>query len=85
MAETCFADYDFLRELGLEEYNNGCTDGNWIASGTDIDCLNPTTGKVIAKVKQGTVENYESCLAAAEAARKEWWSTPAPQRGEIVR
>ena len=85
MADLCYDDFDFLKELGLEPVNNGCTNGEWIGEGTEIPCINPTTGKTIAMVKQGTIENYETILASAEEARKIWWATPAPQRGEIVR
>lgn len=45
----------------------------------------PANGEVIAEVRQGTVEDYEKCVAEAQEAWKTWVDIPAPKRGEIVR
>jgi hypothetical protein len=36
-------------------------------------------------VTTGTVEDFESCVKAAEEAWKVWAEIPAPKRGDIVR
>lgn len=46
-----FAQYPFLKDLGLEEDNLGCYNGKWFGSGKDIVCYNPTTNKPIARVR----------------------------------
>ncbi|MEA3288408.1 MAG: aldehyde dehydrogenase family protein [Candidatus Marinimicrobia bacterium] len=80
---------DFLKELGIEEFNAGASigAGEWLAtSGTDVlKSRNPATGEVIAKVYQCTEEAYEQVVAAAAEAFKEWRQVPAPIRGELVR
>lgn len=45
----------------------------------------PATGKIIAEVTTGTVEDYDECVKAAVDAYKTWSNIPAPRRGEIVR
>ena len=42
-------------------------------------------GKLIAKVKASTSDDYERAIKAALEAFKTWRLMPAPQRGEIVR
>jgi len=80
---------DFLKELGIEEFNAGaCVGaGEWLAdSGEDmLKSRNPATGEVIASVYQCDVDAYEKVVAESEAAFKEWRQVPAPVRGELVR
>jgi aldehyde dehydrogenase (NAD+) len=80
---------DFLKELGIEEFNPGaCVGaGEWLAtSGDDIlKSRNPATGEVIGNVYQCTEEAYEQVVAQADEAFKEWRQVPAPVRGELVR
>eukprot|EP01027_Heterolobosea_sp_BB2_P025709 GEZU01039464.1.p1 GENE.GEZU01039464.1~~GEZU01039464.1.p1 ORF type:complete len:513 (-),score=204.74 GEZU01039464.1:69-1607(-) len=84
--ELTFSQYPFLKELGLSEDNLGCYTGSrWCGSGESITSYNPSTGKPIARVSQATAEEYEECLKNMEAAKKAWFATPAPKRGEIVR
>jgi aldehyde dehydrogenase family 7 protein A1 len=83
--ELTFKDYPFLKELGLEEDNYGCYNGQWRGSGSALVSYNPSNGKPIARVKQATAEDYEATLQEMEKAKKVWQNTPAPQRGEIVR
>lgn len=47
--------------------------------------IDPATGRVIAEVTTGTVQDYEECVAVATDAYKTWRNVPAPRRGEIVR
>lgn len=47
--------------------------------------IDPATGKVIAEVTTGTVQDYEECVNTATNAYKTWRNVPAPRRGEIVR
>eukprot|EP00742_Colponemidia_sp_Colp-10_P001905 GILJ01002036.1.p1 GENE.GILJ01002036.1~~GILJ01002036.1.p1 ORF type:complete len:527 (+),score=89.41 GILJ01002036.1:45-1583(+) len=84
-AALTYSKYPFLAELGLVEENDGCFHGSWCGSGSSITSINPTTNEPIARIRQGTVEEYEQCIAAMTAAKSEWMATPAPVRGEIVR
>jgi len=77
--------YAFLKELGIEESNNGVFNGKWFANGEVVKSMCPANGEVIAEVRQGTVEDYEKCVAEAQEAWKTWVDIPAPKRGEIVR
>ncbi|MBT4033124.1 MAG: aldehyde dehydrogenase family protein [Candidatus Marinimicrobia bacterium] len=80
---------DFLKELGIEEFNAGaCVGaGEWLATGGDdvLKSRNPATGEIIANVYQCTEEAYEQVVAEADEAFKEWRQVPAPVRGELVR
>ncbi|TKR76581.1 hypothetical protein L596_017699 [Steinernema carpocapsae] len=77
--------YAFLKELGLQEENAGVFNGEWKASGAVVDSVSPATNEVIARVKTGTVEDYESAIQAARAGYEQWSDMTAPHRGEIVR
>ena len=85
MAEVTFDDYSFLSELGLEKVGLGCYHGQWSGNGTEIPCINPSTGKIISHVKQATIEELETCLSKAEVAKQVWMNTPTPIRGEVIR
>lgn len=50
-----------------------------------VKSICPANGQVIAEVQEGTVQDYEKCVQAAEDAWQSWADLPAPQRGEIVR
>ncbi len=39
----------------------------------------------IAKIKNASVDDYETIVKTAQAAFKVWRKVPAPKRGEIVR
>lgn len=80
-----FNKYPFLAKLGLEEENNGVYNGEWFGHGEVQNCVNPSTGETIARIRSGTREDYEKCLEAMEKARVQWATTPAPKRGDIVR
>jgi len=77
--------YQFLKDLGLEEVNNGVYDGKWKGSGEIVSSLCPANGQPIAQVRTGNLQDYEGCVKAAEEAWQVWADIPAPHRGEIVR
>ncbi|KYQ93194.1 aldehyde dehydrogenase [Tieghemostelium lacteum] len=83
--ETTYAQYPFLKELGIEEENPGVFNGKWFANGDIIKCSNPTTGKVIATVRGGSSADYETVVQKLLETKNKWALTPAPKRGEIVR
>lgn len=78
---------NFLKKLGIEEYNNGaCTGLNWIeTSGEIIESYSPADGKLIASIKQARPDDYEQIVKTASDAFEKWRMVPAPKRGEIVR
>jgi aldehyde dehydrogenase (NAD+) len=47
-------------------------DGRWTASGTLFDVADPATGKLLARVTQGTSEDVDAAAAAAKAALPAW-------------
>lgn len=73
-------------ELGLEEINSGVYHGEWMALNNRkrLDSVCPINGEVLGSVVQGEIEDYEKVIKAAEKGFREWSSTPAPRRGEIV-
>jgi aldehyde dehydrogenase (NAD+) len=78
---------DVLAQLGVQSENSAYSTGRtWGgASGTARVITSPADGQRIAAVKQATVADYETVVAAAQAAFPAWRLVPAPQRGDIVR
>ncbi|MCK0130357.1 aldehyde dehydrogenase family protein [Flavobacteriaceae bacterium F08102] len=75
-----------LSTLGVQEVNEGSSTGiNNFSNGETIESYSPVDGKLIAKVKSTTKEDYERVMEASTKAFKLWRNKPAPQRGEIVR
>ncbi len=77
-----------LEELQIKAVNRGvCTGSNsWLESGAKpIVSLNPTTGEPIASVLPATAVSYNTTVDTAKSAFQTWRSTPAPQRGQLVR
>ena len=75
-----------LKDLGLQETNNGTSTGkDFFSSGEVIESYSPVDGALIGKVKATTKEDYEKVISTATAGFKEWRTWPAPQRGEVVR
>lgn len=75
-----------LKNLGILSENIGVSTGTQtFANGDVIESYSPTDGQLIAKIKSGSVENYETVMAAAKAAFPEFRLMPAPKRGELVR
>ena len=76
---------DFLDKLGIEEVNLGGYSDKWLGSGSDLDCITPVDGTLIAKVKQCNPGDYENIMQASSEVFKKWRMEPAPKRGEVVR
>ena len=76
-----------LDKLGIQEINSGvCTGQKWYeAEGRITESHSPIDGRLIAKVKNASKEDYEKVMKKAEEAFKIWREYPAPKRGEIVR
>ena len=75
-----------LKELGLQEINDGSSTGSEnFASGETIASHTPVDGALIGKVRTTSREDYENVMQTATTAFKEWRQIPAPRRGEIVR
>jgi len=62
-------------------------DGRWqdAASGAVFDVIDPSTGAVIARVADATVDDGEAALAAAHRAQEGWSRTAPRERAEILR
>ncbi|MEM7186304.1 MAG: aldehyde dehydrogenase family protein [Bacteroidota bacterium] len=83
---TSFGIEDALKQLGIEPVNSGTSTGmNWMPGGDEIASYSPVDGQLIGKVTTTSKEEYEQVIASATSAFKTWRTTPAPQRGEIVR
>jgi aldehyde dehydrogenase (NAD+) len=81
-----FGIQEALKELGLDEINNGSSTGSdCFSSGELLESYSPVDGKLIGKVKCSTKEDYEKVMSAATSAFKSWRTVPAPKRGEMVR
>lgn len=76
-----------LSQLKIGQINNGASTGTkWLeTSGELIESYSPGDGGLIAQVKQGTWDDYETIIEKAQDAFKKWRITPSPKRGEIVR
>lgn len=79
------ARYSFLKELDLASDNNGVFGGKWFGSGEVVTSVSPINNEPIARVTQGTVDDYHQIVAASKEAWNEWADIPAPLRGEVVR
>jgi lactaldehyde dehydrogenase/glycolaldehyde dehydrogenase len=60
-------------------------DGEFVASSKTLPVVNPTTEQVIAEFPNGTVEDVDRAVRAAERAQKPWAALPAIQRGAHLR
>ncbi len=78
---------EILERLGIGALNSGAFWGEWIedASGGELESINPSDGKVIARVRMAAEEDYDEVVWQAARAFREWRLLPAPQRGQIVR
>ena len=68
-----------------EMRTNSFINGEWVGSASQIDVLNPATGKSLASVANASITD---CLRAVDAADDAFdaWKTTAPRvRGEILR
>ncbi len=76
-----------LEKLGISEINNGvCTGVEWFDTKGDItESFSPIDNRLIAKVKNATIGDYETVIKKAEEAFLIWRKIPPPERGEVVR
>ena len=61
--------------------------GRWrpAASGATLDVSDPATGEVIRSIADASADEAVEALDAAVAAADDWASTPARERGELLR
>ncbi len=78
---------EILKRLNIKDLNHGvCTGLNYIETKGDItSSYSPVDDKLIAKVQNATMEDYENVMQTAEGAFKKWRKVPAPQRAEVIR
>jgi len=79
---------EILSKLGLEAVNPGTWYGSESSEDTSaplIESVNPTTGEVIAAVRNTTSAEYERVVMMAQESFQTWRSLPAPVRGNAVR
>ena len=78
---------EVIQNLGIQAENKGASTGAvWFnTTGAAIDSYSPVDGKLIAKINQGTADDYEKIMQTASAAYLKWRKIPAPLRGEVVR
>lgn len=50
-----------------------------------IDSIDPSTNEPIARVRQGSTEDYQRVIQSSQKAFQLWSTIPAPKRGDIVR
>ena len=74
-----------LRQLGVAEDNPGVFDGEWRGGGATIEKISPIDGKLLARVRTASDEDYERTISRAQEAFLKWRTTPGPVRGETVR
>jgi L-aminoadipate-semialdehyde dehydrogenase len=77
--------HDVLDRLGLTEENAGAFDGEWRGSGAVLEKFSPIDGKLLARVRTASEDDYERVVGRAQEAFLSWRKTPAPARGETVR
>ena len=71
--------------MGVKKLKFFCN-GEWIESKTDkyMDCYNPSTGEVMAKAPQCTIEEVEMSIKAAHKAYLEWSDVPPNERVQVL-
>ncbi|HTZ19338.1 MAG TPA: aldehyde dehydrogenase family protein, partial [Opitutaceae bacterium] len=74
-----------LKQLGLSQNNPGVFAGEWFGSGKSLESVSPIDGRLLARVRTATAEDYERLMRKAQAAFQHWQTVPAPKRGEVVR
>ena len=77
--------HDVLERLGVAGENAGAFDGEWRGGGAVIEKHSPIDGKLLARVRTASEEDYDRAVTRAQEAFVKWRKTPAPVRGETVR
>ena len=77
-----------LKDLGIKEENLGsCIGGeNWLDNSESnyINSNNPTDGKLLAKIKLCSENNYNKIIETSSEVFNEWRMVPAPIRGQLI-
>jgi aldehyde dehydrogenase (NAD+) len=79
---------NILSRLNISAVNHGTSTGlnSWAYDKPElIESFSPVDGKLIAKVTETTLDDYQQVIETAKVAFKSWKNVPAPRRGEIVR
>jgi aldehyde dehydrogenase (NAD+) len=80
---------EFLKTLGIEDFNPGAFFGNGEWSATQdagiIESINPANEEVIGSVYGASAADYARVMDTAQSVFEAWRSVPAPRRGEAVR
>src|ERR1700741_3806086 len=77
----------YERARQLEFRTQAFIDGRYVdaASGATFDCINPATGKLLARVAAGDVEDVNRAVTSARAAfRRGVWSGLAPAKRKKI-
>ncbi|MEW5854415.1 MAG: aldehyde dehydrogenase family protein [Myxococcota bacterium] len=75
-----------LEELSIRPENPGAYVGEWLTCrGPVLESRNPSTGEVLATIRQATREDHERAVTTSQAVFQRWREVPAPRRGEVVR
>jgi aldehyde dehydrogenase (NAD+) len=77
-----------LSKLNISAVNHGTSTGlnSWASDYPAlIESFSPVDGKLIAKVTETTLDDYQRVIETANIAFQSWKNVPAPRRGEIVR
>ena len=72
-----------MREFMVQMYKM-YIGGEWTEAETHFDDVNPATEEVIAKFPNGTNEDVNRAVDAAQVALRGWAETPGPTRGHIL-
>jgi len=89
MPETFTHTFDTPVYKGTTSFSTGLyIDGKWVdgSKKTTIDVINPTNGKLITKISEGTKEDVDIAVAAAQKAFDTTWGlhTPGSKRGALL-
>lgn len=79
---------NLLSRLNISAVNHGTSTGlnSWATDNPElIESFSPVDGKLIAKVTETTLDDYQQVIETAKNAFNSWKNVPAPRRGEIVR
>ena len=80
---------EFLKTLGINEFNPGAYLGNgeWSTT-TDAgikESVNPSNGEVIARVYGASANDYEKLVNHSRDVFKEWRQVTATESGNAIR
>ncbi|MDQ3118008.1 MAG: aldehyde dehydrogenase family protein [Verrucomicrobiota bacterium] len=74
-----------LERLGVAGENAGAFYGEWRGGGAVLEKFSPIDGKLLARVRTASDEEYDRTVTRAQEAFITWRTTPGPVRGETVR